>query len=401
MKPLLIKVLVVFTVIFPMIQVPGLLCAGWQGPKTILAGQYGEGVGQFFFDSSDIMDFFPRNFGVDNVGNIFINDEGRVQIFNENGELKKIVVKPTELDGLINPWPSEIYVHPSGAFVADSGNQDTSFFDDSYNHIKTIKLVGEIYAVDNGYIVAVDEDQYAHYSVDGVLIANYSKIPEVYEKKLIENRVNNGSVEIKYNGKVFSFNSNVDISAYFFSEDMDFVYTYYGGYIDKYDQCGKRLGHWESPNWLVFNSGSSQSQEPYEFIHTEYGVPIVVGNGNVFTYEKTPQTYSILKWEWVDAPDDPKGGPDAPASLLVQPSIDGLYLTWAPSPQDPGCVDGYEVESSTTVDGIFTTISTSDPGVLKFNDTGALPGTTYYYKVRAKSGSEYSDYTAEVSGKRP
>jgi len=38
--------------------------------------------------------------------------------------------------------------------------------------------------------------------------------------------------------------------------------------------------------------------------------------------------------------------------------------------------------------------------VVKYNDTTAEAGTTYYYKIRVVAGSEYSPYTTEVSGKR-
>ena len=93
-------------------------------------------------------------------------------------------------------------------------------------------------------------------------------------------------------------------------------------------------------------------------------------------------------------------GPDAPTGLSLMPSINGLYLSWTASPNDPGCVTGYEVTRSTTAGGVSTVIATVNAGMLKYNDATAAAGTTYYYKVRAMAGMEYSPYTSEVSGKR-
>ena len=73
-----------------------------------------------------------------------------------------------------------------------------------------------------------------------------------------------------------------------------------------------------------------------------------------------------------------------------------MYLTWAASPNDPGCVTGYEIDQATTSGGPYTVLTTVNAGVLKYNDTSAAAGTTYYYKIRAVSGTDYSPYTSEV-----
>jgi hypothetical protein len=63
-------------------------------------------------------------------------------------------------------------------------------------------------------------------------------------------------------------------------------------------------------------------------------------------------------------------------------------------------VTGYEVSRATISGGVFSTVGTVEKGVIKYHDTTASAGTTYYYKVRAVAGSEYPNYTADVSGKR-
>ena len=131
----------------------------------------------------------------------------------------------------------------------------------------------------------------------------------------------------------------------------------------------------------------------------EYGPPVISPNGDVYTWKRTPDKYSILKWQWQDDPNVP-AGPDAPTGLTVMPSTSGIYLTWTASPQDPGCVTGYEIARATSAGGVFSTVATIGKGVLKYNDTTVETGITYYYKVRALAGTDSSAYTSEMSGKR-
>jgi large repetitive protein len=80
--------------------------------------------------------------------------------------------------------------------------------------------------------------------------------------------------------------------------------------------------------------------------------------------------------------------------------VPNISITWEVSPQDPGCVTGYEIARSTTAGSGYTAVGTVEKSVLKYEDTTAAAGTTYYYKVRAKGGDGYSEYSNEASGKR-
>jgi hypothetical protein len=207
---------------------------------------------------------------------------------------------------------------------------------------------------------------------------------------------------IKYPDKTFSFvipwktlkshqqdnRGNLIVTAW--SDTKDAVY--------KIGPCGKILGQMQMPEdkgHIVQQLGA----EPVGELDYEYGQPVIAPNGDVYTWKRTPDTYSILKWTWADDPNVPTG-PDAPSGLSLMPSTTGLYLTWTASPSDPGCVTGYEVARATSSGGVFSSVGTVNAGVVKYNDTSAAAGTTYFYKVRAVAGSEYSPYTAEVSGKR-
>ena len=168
----------------------------------------------------------------------------------------------------------------------------------------------------------------------------------------------------------------------------------------KYSVCGKELGVVGIPEdqRRIIKPGGGGFEEQSELIE-QYGQPVIAPNGDVYTWKRTPDKYSILKWTWVDDPNVPTG-PDAPTNLTAAASIDGIYLSWKASPQDPGCVTSYEIYRATSAGGVGSTIGTVNAGQLKYNDTTATAGTTYYYKIRAMSGSDPSVYTSEVSGKR-
>jgi len=169
--------------------------------------------------------------------------------------------------------------------------------------------------------------------------------------------------------------------------------------VIRYNFCGKETGRLDLPEDTFEIIGKDSTVGIRERILSEYGQPVVAHHSDVYTWKRTPDKYSILKWTWVDDT-NVITGPDAPTNFSVMPSTTGLYLTWSASPCDPGCVTGYEVSRATTSGGMTTTVATVDKGVIKYNDTTATAGTTYYYKVRAVAGSEYSSYTIEVSGKR-
>lgn len=162
--------------------------------------------------------------------------------------------------------------------------------------------------------------------------------------------------------------------------------------------CGKILGQVQMPESKGHVVGT-MGKEVVKELDYEFGQPVIAPNGDIYVWKRTPTAYSILKWAWVDDPNAPSG-PDAPSGLTVTPSTKGIYLTWTASPSDPGCVTAYEISRATSAGGAGTTVGMVNAGTVTYNDSSAVAGTTYYYKIRAKAGSEYSNYTAEVSGKR-
>lgn len=82
----------------------------------------------------------------------------------------------------------------------------------------------------------------------------------------------------------------------------------------------------------------------------------------------------------------PLGVPDSPASVLVTPTVSGVNITWAASPDDEGsAITGYKVQvfdSSSVQIGSTTTISAGSTLSLSVT-TGLTVGTSYLAKVIA------------------
>lgn len=363
--------------------------AKWTGPTEIIHGSWGGSFTEFGLSSEDSGDTLPEVQAVMPNGDINIYDpvNNRIVIYGQDGAFVREVkyILKSEEDGMKRYELSD------------------------YRY--AISNIQRIFA--DGRLLMASGGKYYLKSPSGQLIEIYDERPQVLglERDAYTSPDGNYLQVIEYEDVTIRAISLVGLEKYF----RDQAGNMYGvGKIKgtgaypwryrvyKYDKCSKVLGHIDLPENKIHEESADLGTAPVSHVtvEEEYGEPIIGPNGDIYCWKRTPETYSILKWTWVDDPNDPKGGPDAPANLKVIPSLDGLYLTWDVSPQDPGCVDGYEVERASTSGGIFNTVITVAHGVLKYNDTSALPGSTYYYRIRAKSAAGYSSYTAEASGKR-
>ena len=365
--------------------------AGFDGPFEILGTTYGTGNGQVGFQRGDSGDLFPYRFTISVTGRIALFDElnDRVVVYRPDGSFERNI-------NIL-----------STSFVFDSF--DSLYFEAKFRKVDKngaeifVKDVGfdEIFVTLNDEIIGYDSDQHSYilYSTSGQLIKTSTMKP-LELGVAVEEVLDTGSYKttVTYHDAIYALKSDKQYDR-FTRDSIKNIYALLPGLVDKFNICGKRVGRLVLPKDQVFKGGEVSDRDRYIFIHSQYGEPVVDVHGNVYTWQRTPSKYSIIKWTWVDDPNTPTG-PDAPGGLTVTPSTSGLYLTWNASPQDPGCVTGYEISRATTAGGIATTVATVNAGTVKYNDTGASAGTTYYYKVRAKAGSEYSAYTSEVSGKR-
>ena len=373
--------------------------AAWQGPIQVLSGVWGSGVGQFGFEAGDSGDDFPRSFGISASQRIIIADSINevLHVFDNNGMFLRDINKPQEWSG----WPSSVLVNGECAVVGYV--QMTHTFDIATGNLlgKANNMGGAKYVNENCSSIysGGKKKGWKIYTPTGQLLKTSSEMPLELGKVTTEPL---GSarykITISYPDKIYGLSA--DRAFVRFTRDIKgFIYGVNAGGAWRFNQCGNMIGAVLLPSAQITTIPSQGKGEPNVNVHEEYGEPVIAQNGDVYTWKRTPDKYFILKWTWVDDPNVPTG-PDAPTGLTLMPSTTGIYLTWTASPGDPGCVTGYEISRATSAGGVATTVATVNAGVVKYNDSTGSAGTTYYYKIRAKAGSEYSNYTAEVSGKR-
>ena len=361
--------------------------AAWEGPVEVISGIWGSGTEQFGLRSGDSEDTFPLLNVVTPDGKIVITDSVNKKqlVFSiQSNFIKEVqwIVKSREGGRTVYDVP-EYSFGPVVGFSAD-GNISTS-----------------------------SGGKYFLVTPTGQLIRTSTTRP-LELGKVNSQRISAGQYKstITYPGAVYQILADQPVVKYY-RDSIKNIYqietftetvgeeetTSYK--VHKYNKCSKKISTLSMPRSQYEPMPPEAAEHPtwVPVPVMEYGEPLVAPNGEVYAWARTKTQYKILKWTWVDDPNVPTG-PDAPTGLSVMPSTTGLYLTWVASPQDPGCVTGYEIAHASSSGGVYSTVATLEKGAIKYNDTTAATGTTHYYKIRAVAGSEYSPYTSEVSGKR-
>ncbi len=400
----------VWIVLMIAIFIPAWVFAAWQGPQEVLFGAWGNGIGQFDIDK--YRNVYPGDIYVDKDRLIVIPDRAnkRIVIYQSDGKLLKTLHRPSELPALddYGAWPSGFVMYPGGnSFVIDCEYQKSAHggrgplkvcFMDYNNNILAKVDIAKVFAIETGYVLHnYNNNTYSIYSPTGQFVKFSAERPLELGKVEIESIGEaRYKINVRYPDKEWTIISADRYEPYV----RDLNGNLYGNSQVRYSHCGKAMASFVMPESKII-TGESPAEgidPPVTFIEA-YGVPVLTPNGDIYTTKQTPDKYIIVKWTWVDEPGGDYG-PDAPTGLTVTPSTTGLYLAWKPSLQDPGCVTGYELSRSTSAGGVYSVLTTVDQGVLNYNDTTALEGTSYFYKIRAKSGNDFSPYTPEASGKR-
>jgi hypothetical protein len=90
----------------------------------------------------------------------------------------------------------------------------------------------------------------------------------------------------------------------------------------------------------------------------------------------------------------PASPPEAPSGLAAAAASGAINLTWTDNSSNE--VE-FEIERSLTSESDYALLATVEADLVSYSDTSGVPGTTYYYRIRASNGGGYSAYTAELS----
>ncbi len=157
-------------------------------------------------------------------------------------------------------------------------------------------------------------DSYFLKSPTGQLLKTYtSRPPElgVASTKYIgttQQGKNQYRITITYPDKVWT---TIDEYAYtgYTRDAQGRIYIVGDKQVVRYSDCGKEMARLKMPETTLWPLDEKipddypEGQElPRQPIKEEYGTPVLAPNGDVYTWKRTKDKYSIVKWTWVDEP---------------------------------------------------------------------------------------------------
>lgn len=373
----LIFIQILFFCLLPLL-IPVDSYSAWQGPTEAVNGIWGQGDKEFGIEKDETSDRLPELTAILFDGKMIISDQvnEREAVFNGDGTLFKVL-----------PWD----IYQNGTKIT---NPEYALY--HYWNVQGFTPEGNIWMfMGEDYILSSTSGETLKTLKDKPL-----ELGRVTEKKI----VGQYKVTIIYPDKIWGIIGKGAFPKYM-RDLKGNLYAVGDTQVARLNDCGKEMARLTMPEAKFFDAAESSDwpegvEPPKPKLIEEYGAPVLAPNGDVYTWKRTPDRYSIVKWTWQDDPNAPANAPDAPTNLKVAPSTTGLILTWKASLQDPGCVSGYEIVRSETSGGPYTTLATLSKGIIKYEDTAVEAGKVYYYKVRAMFGGAYSEYSNETSGSK-
>ncbi|MGA1826271.1 MAG: hypothetical protein ACMUIP_16565 [bacterium] len=368
----------------------------WQGPIEVLSGSWGKAIGEFGFVNKK-SEGFPRRFLVDIYGNIIVSDtyNRRVQVFWLNGNKTAFSYKDLNPGWEILEWPSESIGIYDNKFV-EGGFGKFQYYDYQGNLIWEFRVpdcvLKEVNDDGSLFLQNYKTGIYYKFSSKGQLIKKFKSKP--LELGIIkEQNLGRGHYRAEINYPDINYTINKGPYQKFIHGCNKSLFGVSFKSIEIFNDLGDILGELVIPEdqHRVIRPAGRGFEEISE-VQIEYGQPVVALNGDVYTWKRTTDKYSILKWIWVD-------GPDVPQNLVIKSSEDCLLLSWKLPAQGAKKVTAYELVRSTEICGTFTMLNKVTKNILQYEDREISVGQTYYYKVRAIRDKEYSEYSNKAIGR--
>jgi len=138
-----------------------------------------------------------------------------------------------------------------------------------------------------------------------------------------------------------------------------------------------------SSSTLAYNDTTAVAGTPYFYVVKAVGSGGLSPVSNEVTATATSSTGTA---------------PSAPQSLAALGHNGYVILTWqAPSSAGSSAITRYDVYRATSSGGYGTALGTVSAGTLTYNDTTAVPGTPYFYIVKAVNTAGSSPASSEVT----
>lgn len=273
--------------------------AGWTGPDIIITGQWGSSVGEFGIEIYDTGYNLPDLSAVVSDGKVLIHDgiNGKMLVFHQDGKLFK-----------------EVHYEPA---INEKGQKVRRLPEYGISQVKRFMRNGNMWIGAGSRAWLVDPT--------GKIIAKYEKRPLESGIKTARRRAATDSkyeATVRYEDRTFLVildanwvdyvrdqNDNLFFFDSYTAHDPVSDESTVAWFVAKFDRCGNRLAKLSMPVSEYEPLTSEQEAAPVSFqnkVRNEYGPPVIGPDGSVYAFKRTPGTYSILKWTWVDEPGDPK-----------------------------------------------------------------------------------------------
>jgi hypothetical protein len=385
------------------------------GPVEVITGTWGGAEDQFGFRDRYNKLTFPTVIIADEEKNLVVADpvNKRVKVYDAKGTLQAII-KPTDEYRDAEAWPPQNIATAGDRIIVNDETRYQVF--DYKGRLKKDFTVPdsrfEAFTADGQVILhqleknrygSYEDRGYRRYSPEGMVIASYAAMPllsgSVKQEQEHKSNITEEWWTITYDDKVFTI---VEGGQHKYARDQrGNVYGIGSPPFERYDECGIRTGtlDWPKSEYVVIRPATAGSGELREAI-VEYGDPVIAPSGDIYTWKRTPTSYSILKWTWQDKKNVNVAWQTQPRNVAATAAADGILVSWDISLQDPACITGYQIGRSKVPGGPYEKIGTVGKGVLRHLDTAAAKGTPYFYAVRSIIKKEYSGYANEAEASR-
>ena len=120
-----------------------MIVSEWEGHRVSIIDNRGKKIRTFGSrgDSPDQM-IYPRGIAIDDIDNIYVSSEHKLQKFTSNGELIKCVGQKGGKEGEFNV-PRGVTLHDNQVYVCDTNNHRIQVFDLNLNFVRSIGSRGE------------------------------------------------------------------------------------------------------------------------------------------------------------------------------------------------------------------------------------------------------------------
>jgi hypothetical protein len=240
--------------------------ASWVGPQTIISGGWGSADNEFENEWDYTYHRFPIKIIVLANGDIWIPDgyvNKRLKLYSNAGKLKKIIKLHEESHSFPEYW-----------FI---GQFEGVGFD------------GTVYM--SNYM---GKGLYAFYSPTGELIKTTLERPlQLGKVEVLSLENKQYKTTVTYDDAIYRIKSDKKYNRFARDKNKN-IYAILPALVDKYSEAGILLGRLQLPEPVLFRDDAL----PVEY--ERYLDPIIDVNGNIYRWEATLKTYSIIKWTWVD-----------------------------------------------------------------------------------------------------